>query len=366
MVKIKWYTIPRFPKYEINEMLQVRHKVKLKIKSCYLSDGYLKLNIQGNNCERHKPYLHQIVANTFVPNPENKTDVHHIDEDKLNNQPNNLMWVTPAEHRQISKQNEQISHKISVKDVVYIRDNYSEKNKFKLAAQFNVRPITIYNIAIGTARVDIIGGKISEPTGVYKKIVNIETNEIFSDARVLSKKIGWTIRKIRRTLSGERYNDTPYRYLGSENIIKERPIVEKQKSPIGLFDMDWNFIRRYEYKSELAAFLNTDTSRINEFLRGQCEFIRKYKVKEIDDEGNFIEPTPFISKRPPLKPKKIKQAVTPPKPIIRYNLDGVEVQRYNSVSEAAKQFNIDKRSFRNAIRRSPNNFTKGFIWKYGN
>ena len=63
-------------------------------------DGHTKISL----CEkgvRRDTRLHVIVAEMFVPNPEGKTDVHHIDEDKTNNNPNNLLWVSKAEHRKI-------------------------------------------------------------------------------------------------------------------------------------------------------------------------------------------------------------------------------------------------------------------------
>lgn len=43
-------------------------------------------------------YVHILVAQAFIPNPENKPEVHHIDKNPLNNCVDNLMWVTKEEH----------------------------------------------------------------------------------------------------------------------------------------------------------------------------------------------------------------------------------------------------------------------------
>lgn len=42
--------------------------------------------------------VHRLVALTFIPNPDNKPEVHHIDHVKSNNCVENLMWVTHLEN----------------------------------------------------------------------------------------------------------------------------------------------------------------------------------------------------------------------------------------------------------------------------
>lgn len=55
------------------------------------TDGYLRVKLSKNG-ENKTCYVHRLIAQTFIPNPENKPEVNHIDEDKTNNKVDNLEW----------------------------------------------------------------------------------------------------------------------------------------------------------------------------------------------------------------------------------------------------------------------------------
>lgn len=60
-------------------------------------NGYYLMTIYEFN-KSYKRYLHRILAETFIPNPENKLTVNHIDGNKLNNDLSNLEWASYSEN----------------------------------------------------------------------------------------------------------------------------------------------------------------------------------------------------------------------------------------------------------------------------
>lgn len=60
--------------------------------------GYLAVFLYKDGCPRLHESVHRLVAEAFVPNPEGKPEVNHIDENKQNNRADNLEWVTRKEN----------------------------------------------------------------------------------------------------------------------------------------------------------------------------------------------------------------------------------------------------------------------------
>ena len=87
-------------KYEVSNIGEVwsniRHKI---IKSSMNKDGYLNTTITTSERD-HRVGIHRLVAIAFVPNPDNKPQVNHINGNKTLNWVGNLEWVTQQENIQ--------------------------------------------------------------------------------------------------------------------------------------------------------------------------------------------------------------------------------------------------------------------------
>lgn len=93
-----WKKIERNQNYSINERGQVRNDSTGKILSQNLnkSNGYLMVSLWKDN-EGTNYAVHRLLAEAFIPNPENKPTVDHKDGNRQNNRLTNLRWATYAE-----------------------------------------------------------------------------------------------------------------------------------------------------------------------------------------------------------------------------------------------------------------------------
>ena len=168
MIEEMWKDIPGFD-YEISNLGRCRGKERyvkvggngkrlLKsriIKPAKCTNGYLEYVIPPKGSPNTKKALlaHRLVAQAFIPNPDNKREVNHLDEDITNNVADNLRWVTPKENcnygnRNLKCRESQRKHfkKVSqyTKDGVFIKEYETLSDAAK---EVNVLPENISRAA---------------------------------------------------------------------------------------------------------------------------------------------------------------------------------------------------------------------------
>lgn len=92
-----WKQIPNNANYLVSNTGRIRRVGSNKDHSVRNSKGYMVTDLYQEG-KRTTTRIHRLVAKEFVPNPDNKPEVNHIDGDKKNNNASNLEWVTTKEN----------------------------------------------------------------------------------------------------------------------------------------------------------------------------------------------------------------------------------------------------------------------------
>lgn len=98
-MKEEWRTVIHngivYEKYEVSNMGNVRNSKHQILNPAKRKNGYLQVLLYKNG-KRNMFLVHRLVAFAFIPNdnPQEKTDINHIDENKSNNMVDNLEWCS--------------------------------------------------------------------------------------------------------------------------------------------------------------------------------------------------------------------------------------------------------------------------------
>lgn len=115
--------------------------------------GYYYTNLSKNGkMKTHK--AHRLVAEHFIPNPQNKYAVNHKDGNKANNTITNLEWVTQSENEIHANLNKLKIHKperaggvkLNWDKVAKIRNEANSKTYEQLSMEYKVSPSQIFRI----------------------------------------------------------------------------------------------------------------------------------------------------------------------------------------------------------------------------
>lgn len=132
------------------------------------STGYYAINLYDDNKKRKMFFIHRLVAELFIPNPNNYSEVNHLDEDKSNNSIGNLCWCSRIENENHGTKKVRELNTKTAKGAINGRikiDQYTLEGKYLATWNSLTEAAIALNISIGA--ISKVINKKQEKAGGY-------------------------------------------------------------------------------------------------------------------------------------------------------------------------------------------------------
>lgn len=245
-------------------------------------NGYKQYRLSKNG-EKQNFYAHRLVAEAFIPNPENLPIVNHIDGNKLNNNVTNLEWTSYSDNSKHAYENNLIAkrRKIELYDKDFSEEQWVGKlgypgyliSNYGRVRNIKTNRILKPSIACGYYKI-----RLSHQGQVQDFIIHRLVYELFSGKRIPDT-------CVIDHIDGNKLNnhiDNLRCVPNSENVLAALYDTKTNASAkqVNQYTKDGRFIQSFRSTRHAAKELGLDASTISKVCRGQNKshggFIFKY------------------------------------------------------------------------------------------
>ena len=335
-----WRNVNNYENYEVSSLGNVKNKNTGRILKAANIGGYYCVGL--SNIKTKTFSVHRLVADAFIENPENKSDVNHKDKNSLNNSLSNLEWNTPKENN-IHKSIGVIQTTNQNLNVWRIDINLGEKiekyESIELAAKW------IYDNHYGNNLHNIRGCISCACRGVYKTSFGFK----------------WEVDK------GEHLENEIWKEIDIENEDTKGYYI----SSLGRFKNKKGVIM-YNYKPHHSGYiyLRVNIKKYALHRLVALAFIDntydKPFVNHIDGNktNNIFENLEWVTcSENNLHNYKIGLTNGHKRKITQYDLEMNEIQNFDTIKEAGIILNISHSCIKDVLKEKQKS-SKGFIFKY--
>lgn len=341
-----------YSNYEVSNYGNIRNKnTKQNIKQQLNIKGYNIIGLTNDEGERLTKSVHKFVALAFIPNLENKSTVNHKNKIKSDNKKDNLEWATSSE--QNYHKNKDIKVNAKGKEIkIWSLDKNGNKIK--------------YYPSIKDALIWLFNNGKTKQKDLNKFVKSSNISFVLKGDKKTAYGYGWKYdESVKESLEGEIWKEIPLNLTGDIKgyFVSNFGRYKNNKGNIQNFrddnryvDITINNVLYQFHRLVLLTFEpneNSDNLVVNH-KDGNIKNNRLNNLEWTTSSGNTQH-----AYDTGLNSKNCKK-------VIQYDLKMNEINRYNSINEAARQANVNKKTVKascEGITKNPKKFILG-IYKF--
>ncbi len=318
-----WKDIENCSPYQISNLGRIKNtKTGIFLNPTLDASGYVLVSLCINK-KTKKCRIHRLIAQAFIPNPENKPTVNHIDRNRSNNNLSNLEWATMSEqnfHSAKNKKQNPFKRKITQLTISEeIINNYSSVQEASIML-FN-NGITGYN-SIDELKISIISSKICA---------------VANNIRTCAYGYKWKYNDdLINIIDGEIWKEIPFNILGINNYwVSNYGRIKNNKNILKNPRISANYLRiTINKKCYLVHRLVAFTFLENPLNK---EHVNHIDGNKLNNELNNLEWCTCSENNL----HKIKLGLSNcTKKVIQYDNNMNKIKEFDSIVECAKEMNV--------------------------
>ena len=347
-----WKTIEDYPNYEVSTFGNIKNKTtnkQLKLQKNY--SGYLKISLLNIEKKSFSCIVHRLVAKAFIPNPENKPTVNHIDKIRNNNNLYNLEWATMSEqNKHLLLNREKILKPINNKPICKL-DNMTN----------NI--IEEYK-SISDAAIWIIDNNLTTITEKNRNNISIVCSKICAVAnnkRQHAFKFKWKYIIKNDVIENEVWKEIPIQVIGKNNyFVSNLGRFKTNKNEIKTDHSYGSGYKRIQIDKHLFLLHRLIAFTFLENPENK-EFVNHKDGNRLNNSLDNLEWATCLENNI----HKINSGLSnTTKKIIQHDSNMKKINEFNSIVDASKILNISSSCISDNCRGKTNTPKCGYIFRY--